>query len=176
VLFNDPAPDFSDPIGLLAACHGRIRAFCDLLERLPDWLDRHGPDDEAIASIGRVQRYFDSGAVHHHADEEQDLFPLLQGHPDAAALITRLQADHQELEARWETLSDELRALVAGETPSGGRLEERIGAFCAAYRRHIALEDERLLPLAREQLNAAQRRSLGRRMAQRRAADPAGTQ
>ena len=47
-LLSPPAPDFNDPLGLLAACHQRILGFCDLLERLGPWIDANGLDKEAL--------------------------------------------------------------------------------------------------------------------------------
>ena len=35
-LLRPAAPDFSDPLGLLAACHERMLANCALLQRMLD--------------------------------------------------------------------------------------------------------------------------------------------
>ena len=175
-LLGEAAPDFDDPLGLLAACHGRMRSFCDLLERLPAWIAQHGIDTEAVAGAQRVLRYFDVAAPLHHADEEQDLFPLLAAQPDAATLIERLLAEHAHLERNWDRLAAELRPLVAADATAGPGLQAAIDAFCSAYRAHIALEDTQLLPLAHARLQAGQLRAMGRHMAQRRqpaATDPA---
>lgn len=170
-LLGDTAPDFSDPLGLLAACHGRMRDFCDLLERLPDWIDQHGLDAEAMSGVQRVLRYFDRAAPLHHEDEEQDLFPLLRDQPGGDVIAALLQ-QHEELEHGWQHLAPQLRRLVDDDRDA--QLEAGITAFCDAYRRHIALEDAVILPMARSSLNALQLSEMGRRMAERRKAPPPG--
>jgi hypothetical protein len=45
------------------------------VRRLVPHLARHGADGEARAAAANVMRYFDTSALHYHADEEQDLFP-----------------------------------------------------------------------------------------------------
>lgn len=43
----ETAPGFDDPLGLLAACHGRIQAQCELLLRLQAHLGQFGSDIQA---------------------------------------------------------------------------------------------------------------------------------
>lgn len=166
-LLGEPAPDFSDPLGMLGACHRRMLALCDLLDRLPDWIERHGVDDEAIAAAGRVLRYFNTAAPLHHADEELDLFPSLEAEPELASAIATLRAEHEVLEALWIKLADALDGLlvVHRQRPS---LAPVISPFCTAYRDHVAREDAELLPRAAELLSDDQLARLGARMAARR--------
>lgn len=168
-LLGEPAPDFSDPLGMLAACHGRMLGFCDLLERLPAWVADHGIDAEALAGARRVLRYFDGAAPLHHADEEHDLFPMLAGDPAAARLIARLNDEHRQLEGLWQRLAAELRGL-SGERGSPATLRAAVTPFCAAYRAHIERENAELLPRARALLTAPALERLGERMAARRSA------
>jgi hemerythrin-like domain-containing protein len=165
-LLPDPAPTFSDPIGLLSACHQRIRAHCDLLQRLPDWVGQHGVDATAHDAIERAMRYFDVAAPHHHADEEQDLFPLLRSDPDLNNQIARLVAEHRTLDDSWRDLRLRLDAIRAG-APLGD-CGDYIDRFVAACLRHIGIEDTEILPIAEQVLDEDQKHRLGRAMARRR--------
>lgn len=165
-MFPTPAPDFSDPLGLLAACHRRMAAQCALLECVLHRLPEQGADDEVGAAAARVRRYFEQAAPQHHADEEQDLFPLLASTPGLGRLIADLQREHAHLDAAWRALAPALTRLEGGEVARG--LHAAVEIFVTAYRAHVAREDAGILPAARERLGADQLRVLGRRMAQRR--------
>nr|WP_296752129.1 hypothetical protein [Thioalkalivibrio sp.] len=39
---GEATPSFEDPLGVLRACHRRIAERLDLLERLPEHVERHG--------------------------------------------------------------------------------------------------------------------------------------
>lgn len=166
-LLGEPAPDFSDPLALLGACHQRMLDFCDLLDRLPAWINEHGVDDEVIAAAGRVMRYFDSAARLHHQDEEHDLFPLLDNDPQLAALVDALRHEHQDLEASWTVLANALREMVR-QRNAPADLATTIAPFCSAYRGHIAREDGTLLPRAAQLMTVGQLAALGISMAARR--------
>ena len=166
-LLGEAAPDFSDPLGMLYACHGRMLELCELLERLPAWIDEHGIDDQVDTAVARVNRYFDIAAPLHHADEEADLFPLLDGEAALAPLLRRLRDEHARLEALWQALSTQLSALSAGHCEHVG-LRTAVTEFCGAYREHIRIENAELLPAATTLLNAEQTAGLGQAMASRR--------
>ncbi len=165
-LLGDAAPDFSDPLGLLAACHQRMLNHCQLLERMPAWLDEHGVDDEMQRGISSVLRYFNTAAIHHHEDEEQDLFPLLMKDPTLSALIERLQGEHRSLASHWRNLAAELDSLRNGHPTSA--FANSIMAFTGAYRSHIDVENRDVLPIAATLLDEGQLHRLGVAMARRR--------
>ena len=60
---------------MLAACHLRIEQQCSTLRRLVPHLLAHGADSQARQAAASVLRYFQTAAIDHHADEEEDLFP-----------------------------------------------------------------------------------------------------
>jgi hemerythrin-like domain-containing protein len=170
-LLRSPAPGFDDPLGLLRACHGRIRERLDTLERLPAHLAAHGADRDAQLASRRILEYFDRAAPHHHADEDADLFPLLLACPgrpgwDTALpeLLRRLDAEHPQLEAGWARLRPVLQAVAEGE----GAVSPEAADWIAASRAHLALEEERVLPLAERVLTPEELARLGRSMAARR--------
>jgi len=165
-VLSPAAPDFSDPLGLLAACHQRIRGQCALLRRMLEWLPEHGPDAEMQAAARQVLRYFETAAPHHHADEEEDLFPLLEGDAELAPVIAQLRREHGRLDEQWADLAPRLQRLSRGEVPH--RLGPSVDAFAAAYGTHIDSEDAHILPAAQRLLGRAQLAALGRAMARRR--------
>lgn len=166
-LLSPPAPDFNDPLALLAACHQRILGFCDLLERLGPWIDANGLDKEALDGARSVIRYFSRAAQLHHDDEEFDLFPLLRGDEALNTLLYRLQQEHRELERHWAVLAKALYALLRHDYDAKA-YAAAMKPFCAAYRQHIRDENDTLLPRAGEWLSEEQRMALGRSMAARR--------
>jgi len=160
-------PDFNDPIGLLRACHERMLANCDTLEKLVPHLRDKGMDDEARSAISRVATYFTTSAAHHHEDEEKDLFPLLNGQSlKLAELIYKLKQDHQALDTLWQQLAGDLKQGSAlAENPA---FAGHVAQFCSAYREHIDLENRELLFLAQHSLSSRQLEDIGRSMAKRR--------
>lgn len=168
LLFPAVAPDFSDPVGLLRACHGRILAHCATLERLVPHLARHGADAEAREAMARVHRYFATAAQHHHADEEQDLFPRLSAvAPELIPLMQELESEHEGLSRHWQALAP-LLAEPEKAVADGDAFARVVAAFVAGYQAHAAKENERLLPRAADVLSPADLRELGARMAARR--------
>ena len=167
-LLDETAPDFSAPLALLIACHGRMLGLCELLERLPEHQAAHGNDDELAAAANRLLRYFEQAAPLHHQDEEQDLLPLL-GDRLEPAVRHRLEKEHEEQHALWTRLRAALLAAAEGRAPP---LEvTQIHAFAAACRSHIDFEERQILPLARATLDAEALAQLGRAMAARRGLD-----
>jgi len=160
-------PNFNDPLGLLRACHERMLANCDTLEKLVAHLRDKGMDDEARLAINRVVTYFTTSAVHHHEDEEKDLFPLLNGQSlKLAELIFKLKQDHQALDTLWQQLAGDLKQGSAlAENPD---FAGHVAQFCAAYREHIDIENRELLFLAQHSLSSRQLEDIGRSMAKRR--------
>lgn len=166
------APGFDDPLGVLRACHRRIERQLATLGRLRRHLPEHHADRDARLAATAILRYFDTAAVHHHADEEASLFPrLLRAAPDMAGLAAALEREHGELAAHWMRIRPLLSAIVAG---SGAYLPARgVAALCDAYAAHIAREEGALLPRAAEALSADDLAAIGGEMAARRDVAPA---
>jgi hemerythrin-like domain-containing protein len=176
--FSAPAAGFEAPLEMLAACHGRIERQCATLRRLAAHLaDRPGqlPDMEARGACGSLLRYFDTAAVHHHHDEERDLFPALleaMAGSDAVCirdLAARLTAEHRELEAAWRGLRPSLEKIAAGDRATLDA--QAAGAFARLYEAHLAVEEAELLPMAARLLDGAQLEEIGRAMRHRRGVD-----
>jgi hemerythrin-like domain-containing protein len=171
--FSSPAAGPEAPLDMLGACHTRVEKQCRTLERLAPHLAQHGSDGAAQEAAQAVLRYFETAAVHHHADEEQDLFPALleaMAGSDAVCIreLTReLLAEHRQLEQRWSALSPQLQAIARGQAQL--LQPTQVNDFVVGYRSHIHKEDTELLPMARRLLDESQLQRIGQAMRQRRA-------
>ena len=174
--FHSPAASTEAPLEMLSACHGRVAAQCDTLQRLERHLATHGSDTAAREAATAVMRYFDLAAPHHHADEEQNLFPQLReamAGSDAVCirdLTDRLCAEHRVLEGHWQALRAVLHGIAQGQAvrPADGQVD----AFVATYQTHIEREENELLPMAARLLDDTQLAQIGRAMRERRGIGP----
>lgn len=167
-LLGTAAPGFDAPLDVLEACHARIARQCDTLEKLLAHLPAQGADAQARQAARAVLAYFDTAAVHHHDDEERNLFPLLEAANAAGAcdLVETLTLEHEEQARLWRVLRMQLAAIEAG---AAAVLDEvLVRAFVASNRSHLEFENAHVLPLARATLDAAALQRLGRAMAARR--------
>lgn len=165
-------PSISDePLEMLEACHGRVRAFTETLRKLVPHLEKHGADAEAAQAATNILRYFDLAAPKHHQDEEVDLFPmLLAAAPDdaeLAAAIAGLRAEHLQMADLWLQVRELLMMVGEGRMADLARnnLAER---FADCYQRHAAAEEAGVFAAAQRLLSPAQLAQLGLSMAARR--------
>lgn len=170
-----PAAGLEAPLEMLSACHSRVERQCATLRRLVPHLAAQGADEQARAAAANVMRYFDISAKHHHADEEEDLFPALiesMAASDAVCLrglIEGLKADHRALEAAWRRLRLVLERIAAGG-PAPLAADD-VEALAGLYDRHIAREESELLPMAARLLSVDAIDRIGRAMRERRGID-----
>ena len=119
-------------------------------------------------------RYFDTSAVHHHADEEVDLFPALieaMAGSDAVCLrelTASLAAEHRELEQRWRALHRRLEQVAGADVAT--LPDDDVHDFIDLYERHIAREEAELFPMAARLLSDAELDRIGLAMRARRGA------
>ncbi|MBA4742666.1 MAG: hemerythrin domain-containing protein [Azoarcus sp.] len=171
-LLGAPAPGLDEPLEMLSACHERVHARIETLERLARWLPEHGADEQARQAATAVLRYFDQAAVNHHLDEERDLFPAMRAcvapaeASRLAALETRILDDHRALAARWAVMREPLLAIAAGESVE--LREEAVATFRTVYSEHIALEEAEVLPWAARVLGEAELAAMSTAMTGRR--------
>lgn len=171
-LFDTPA-GFDEPFEMLTGCHRRIEKQLGTLKRLRSHLEAKGVDAEATSAAQAVLRYFAQAAVSHLADEERDLFPLIErriNDPGEAARFRAfretLESDHRAIEAAWARLRRPLEGISEGLTrvlPAGD-----VQAFIEAYTRHILAEENTLKEFFDRWLDDGDRQMLGRSMAARR--------
>lgn len=170
--FSSPAVGLDEPLELLSACHDRIVRQCATLRRLAAHVARHGADAAAQTAATSVLRYFDTAAVLHHLDEEEDLFPALiesMAGSDAScihAMVTGLSQEHRQLEALWAGLREPLASMSAGQMAVLN--EASVEQFCALYATHMQREDDELFPMAARLLDDLALADMGRAMRARR--------
>ena len=159
-------PSFDDPMELLAACHDNVRRFTGQLRQIVQ-LQNEAVFDQATAATLATQilRYFDQAAPHHHADEEENLFPELMKLGDAAlsSQITQLYQEHQQMAAAWKAIRLELIKLQNHEPADLSTATD----FCRLYESHAQREDELIYPEANK-LSPETLKQLGKFMAARR--------
>lgn len=165
-------PTLDLPLEMLSACHGRVLAQLETLQRLLPHLPIHGADEQAKQAAAAVLRYFDTAARNHHEDEEVDLLPALQAavtpeaQADLALVRERVLAEHARMYALWDRLRAQLDRVRLGERSS---LDENlVFEMDALYRQHIDFEESRLLPLARQWLSEQALAAVGEAMTRRR--------
>ncbi|HEX7125615.1 MAG TPA: hemerythrin domain-containing protein [Thermodesulfobacteriota bacterium] len=153
-----PAPDFSDPLGLLVHCHARIESRLDALERAGELLA--GAPHAVLASLFRevdaAVRHFAVAGVLHTEDEEVSLFPRLRRRDraagdDALAAMVGLEAEHRTAEGVHRDL-DALVARIPRDGSAGAdeieRFRELTGRLRSLYTPHIRLENTVVFPIA----------------------------
>ena len=166
------AAGFDEPLEMLSACHERIQKQCATLRRLPAHLAAHGADEDARQAATNVMRYFDTAGRNHHADEEIDLFPALlesMAGSDAVCLrdiIAVLTREHREVDRAWSTVRAQLESLTRGDASALDAAA--VDDLISRHARHIAREEEELLPMAKRLLSDDQLQALGQAMRARR--------
>lgn len=167
-----------EPLEWLFAEHFRHRQWCKLI----DALARSGSYDET--GLEAAIAFLRHDLPLHILDEEEDLFPLLRRRArpedDIERILGILSSDHRIDEDRVRHL---LRGLTtAYEARNAPGLNPDLRAlmleFAGMERRHVALENAIVLPLARLRLTAEDLMALSGRLAARRglpAPGPANT-
>ncbi len=169
------AHNFSDPTGLLSDCHRHIETFLGVLQTVAGVIDRPLADGAARA-LDSALRYFRHFAPKHNADEEESLFPRLRLINDPLIQTALTKIDALEKDHRWAaSRHDEIerlgqRCLSEGKLSAeeAASFRQIIAELSTMYRLHIHVEDETVFPLAARLLTEADRKAVGKEMAERR--------
>lgn len=168
----DLPPGYDDPVDWLLGFHRRMERHLAMLGRLAVQLPGSAPDPESARAAQAILECFEAGLKLHHADEEQDLLPLIARRLGAVErqafgfLRGRLAADHREMERVWREVRKPLRGVAEGvprQLPA-----HEVGYFRAVASAHISYEESALHLLAVRHLDDADRAGLARRMRERR--------
>lgn len=164
-----------DPLALLTDCHRRVEHFMRALITVADRAQGRALDQEERDALKKSLRYFREAAPKHTQDEERSLFPRMRELRDPAVdaamqRIEALEADHITAGAEHDVVEE-----LGGKWLNGPLAEEEFTRFRNAlsaldelYRRHIAVEDHDIFPLARRVLRPEVQREIGLEMAGRR--------
>jgi hemerythrin-like domain-containing protein len=157
-----------DPIEFMLAEHLNHRRMCKALERLAGMMEFDA------APITAMVDYIRFDLTLHVIDEEEDFFPLLRKRclpdDDIEAVLTRLSADHETDKSLSAQVRDMLNACLIMRKPPHvieGAVDALI-AFATNERRHLALENAVVIPIARRRFTAEDLTMLSARMLARR--------
>ncbi|WP_339930204.1 hemerythrin domain-containing protein [uncultured Brevundimonas sp.] len=157
-----------EPLNWLFAEHYRHRQLCRLIERVGTATVLLREEAEEILTFLRQDMAL------HIIDEEEDLFPLLRRRclpeDELGPLLGSLSAEHRDDMEQTRVLTALLERALSEGQPPGHDLETRrlFTEFALHERRHIALENAIILPIARLRLTPRDLRALSTRMAARR--------
>ena len=157
-----------EPLNFIFADHYRQRVVCTLLEELADAATLNAAKAEEVVD------FLANDMARHVLDEEEDLFPLLRRRcapeDEIEAILNQLALEHAADERLGRDLVVALGALIAAGTAPRIRpkVRELMLDFARRQRRHLMVENNIVLPIARTRLLDADLAGLTRRMAARR--------
>lgn len=139
----------NSPLDFLLAEHLRQRQAAKILLLIADGLINR-------RTIAAVIRFIEDDLAQHILDEEACFFPILRGRcekdDNIDALLNVLADEHREDEQQSGEALRILRVLAVGGDADAGECA-LLREFADRLRRHIALENGVLLPLARMRLD-----------------------
>jgi hemerythrin-like domain-containing protein len=92
----------------------------------------------------------------HHRKEDELLFPRLRPHcPELAATLDQLERDHEHGERAIHDLEHALLAFEVLGAPRREAFEHAVRGYVEFYLRHMALEEDQVLPVAQRVLDTA---------------------
>ena len=92
----------------------------------------------------------------HHTKESELLFPMLRSRStEAADVLDKLDHDHAQGERAIRDLQHDLLAYEVLGGDRGASFEQSVKRYVDFYLAHMALEEDRILPLAQEVLTEA---------------------
>lgn len=154
----------------LEKTHRRIEARLGELEEAVAALADPARRDEAVQGIFEAARFFSRGAVRHHDDEEQTLFPRLAEVAALSPVVAALRDEHAEHDRAWAPIAAMVREWDEGGPTAReeAELPGLVARLGAVYRAHIAREERELFPAARAALGPSVAEEMGREMLARR--------
>lgn len=154
------------PLDFIAEDHLRVRTMCVKIDALVQGAEP--PEDDLWGAVEFLSRELPMLL----GDEDTDLLPMVAERSapedDMPKLKARLEAEHADIGELSQTVVSALKSAADGRTPLSAAEVETIGAFTALTRRHIALENAVLLPLARARLTGTDLERLRDNMLRRR--------
>lgn len=172
VQIGQAEPGFDDPVGLMTACHRRIKNFLKTLRIAAELAEQRDLEPEELEAVSRALHYFRDAAPNHTADEEQDVFPALLRHePSSTETVEALLRDHHRADALHQQVNDIGEVWLREGRIQLARYRELVDALTqleGLYAEHIRTEETELFPRASQVLSRAEFTAIGVKMAERR--------
>ncbi len=163
--YTDPVTDFSDGLVALKAYHEDFLGRGEQLLQLAFELKAKGMNEGYANQCMAMFCHYEHANHLHHQDEELALFPLLVGKSALFdGMIERLMLDHEEIEAAWLALAEQLKQPDA--ITDFENLQRLAIDFEKIQREHLTREDEDFAPLVKAELTDEQRKAVGTKMAE----------
>jgi hemerythrin-like domain-containing protein len=133
---------------------------------------------EAARSLDAKRTIFRQirGEVEAHGSiEEQVFYPALRadGGAEARALVRDAGEAHGEIESLLADVAGVADATAIGPEGAEAAMDDRVADLRVAIERHVAEEEDEILPLAEDRLGDLRLEDLGRRMLSMKPAVPA---
>ncbi len=156
-----------EPLEYMFADHFRQRVVLATLQHFAEEASASRADADTIAT------FLTRDLVLHHADEEEDLFPLVRlralPEDELGTLLARLGEDHHRSKAMIEDITGALMKHPAEKAVYlRTRICRLIQAYVASENRHLAVENSVLLAIARIRLTPKDQKAISRGMKVRR--------
>jgi len=131
--------------------HSNLAILLDILEGEMGRLGQGDRVDFEIleAILGYLQRYGDQC---HHPKENLIYARLRKRDGEEAKESSLIQKEHKSLAQMTDEALREVREILSGIAQPDPNLSSRLAEFLAAYRAHIAAEDEHFFPTAEKAL------------------------
>jgi hemerythrin-like domain-containing protein len=166
---------FSNPIGLMADCHRRIKKFLSLMITIMRQTHGGALKENQQAALKIALRYFVEAAPKHTLDEEESLFPRIRKlADDGAKSLDQLEQEHDVAERRHNQvncLGEKWIQQGSLSVEDALELAAALGKLSVIYKKHIYMEESHVFPLASRILSNADVTAIGREMALRRNLD-----
>jgi hemerythrin-like domain-containing protein len=143
----------SDTIALWQAEHRHFARLLALLERqVAAFHADDGPNYELMLDVVSYLRYFPDR--YHHAREDVAFARLARRDPGLKPLIDGLLQEHRVIAAAGSELLKYLEQVVEDVMVERATVEAAAATYLVYYRRHLAIEDRDIVPLAERLLTA----------------------
>ncbi|MGV3570049.1 MAG: hemerythrin domain-containing protein [Ramlibacter sp.] len=144
----------SDPVAAWHQEHETFRVLLSALQQQLDIFHAQGQPDYGLMQeiVAWLQ---DFGDTFHHPREDEAFRRLVRHCPDRALPLARLKQEHVVIAHAGAELRGLLEQALQGVVTPRARIEMAAATFLVYYGNHIGLEEEDVLPLARQRLTPA---------------------
>jgi hemerythrin-like domain-containing protein len=142
----------SDPVALWHAEHVNFASLLDILEIELDRFHRgQAPDYELMLDIMFYMTHYPD--VLHHPREDLAFAKIAERSAEARSIVGELADQHAMLKREGNTLVIALDDIVNGAITTRDHVEAPGRGYIAAFRRHMDIEETKIMPLAATLLN-----------------------